>query len=341
MQKKLIITGGGTAGHVIPCIAVAQRLEGWEIHYIGRHEGIERELAEKHGITYHGIDCPRFLRNKPWTLLSVPFKLRAAKKQAKRLLDEIKADVIFSKGGYVSLPVVLAAGKIPVVLHESDRSFGLANKLVLRKCKAVCSSFPMGRLTVTHTGSPLLKSVYEASADAARRLCAFDGSKPVLLVMGGSLGAKAINEAVMTDMDALTARFDVVHISGRGYGYKPKKGYYPVEFTDRVHSFMRLADYAVTRGGGGALFELAALGVPSLIVPLPKGASRGDQIENAAYFEKKGYALTAAQSAIEKGGLISAVDRLCAEGGKIKAALAGGNFDGSVQIAKIILNAAK
>ena len=341
MQKKLIITGGGTAGHVIPCIAVAERLPGWEIHYIGRREGIERELAEKYDILYHGIDCPRFVRNKPWTIFGVPFKLLAAKKQAKKLLEEIKPNVIFSKGGYVSLPVTLAAKNIPVVLHESDMSFGLANRLVLKKCHTVCSSFRMNRPNVICTGSPLKKSVYEGSRSEALSLCGFSGSKPVLLITGGSLGAKPLNDALDKSLDGLIPRFDIIHITGRGKKRTERKGYYPVEFTDRIHSFMAIADYAVSRGGGNTIFELAALGVPTVIVPLPKGASRGDQIENAEYFASKNYAVYIPQDKLEKDGMSAAINTLIKQKQKIQKALAGGSFDGSEEIAKIIRNAAK
>lgn len=341
MRKKIILTGGGTAGHVMPCLAIAEKLEGWDIHYIGRREGIERELAESRGITYHGIDCPRFVRNRPWTLFAVPFKLNKAKKDARRLITEIRPDVIFSKGGYVSLPVALAAGNVPVVLHESDRSFGLANKLAFKKCRTVCSSFPMEKEGVICTGSPLSGAIYNGNAETAKRQCGFNGDKPVLLVTGGSLGAKALNQAVEKDFAELTKRYDVIHITGKGYDYKPQKGYYPIPFTDRIHSFMKLADFAVTRGGGNTIFELAALGVPSVIVPLPKGASRGDQIENAEYFESKGYAIHADQSAVLDGGLMPQLKRLEEERIQIKRALANGEFDGSDKIAKIIRNAAK
>lgn len=341
MSKKLILTGGGTAGHVIPCLAVAERLDGWEIHYIGRREGIERELAEKRGIIYHGIDCPRFVRNKPWTLAAIPFKLQAAKKQAKKLLDEIKPDAIFSKGGYVSLPVVKAAGNIPVILHESDRSFGLANKMALSKCFAVCSSFPMKRKGVICTGSPLALSVYSGNAETARRQCGFTGSKPVLLITGGSLGAKALNDAVVRGMDVLLKKYDIIHITGKAFEGTARKGYYPVQFTDRIHSFMKLADLCITRGGGNTIFELGALGVPSVIVPLPKGASRGDQVENAEYFAEKGYAVYTPQKDIESDGFMPALKSLEAQKTDIIKNLKTGQFDGADKIAKIIRNAAK
>lgn len=340
MVEKIVLTGGGTAGHVIPCIAVAERLKDWEIHYIGRKSGIEKEYAQKCGYVYHGIDCPRFVRGNPLTLFTAVARLPFAVRQAKIILEAISPSVIFSKGGYVSLPVTLAAKKIPIVLHESDRSFGLANRLV-RKKAIVCSSFPINYENVTHTGSPLPSEIYSGSRAEARRICGFTDGKPVLLVTGGSLGAQALNDAVKHALPILLKRYNVIHLTGKGKNCSPQKGYCPIEFTDKMYSLMALADAAVSRGGSNTIFELVALRVPTLIVPLPKGASRGDQIENAEYFAGKGWAITASQEKIERDGLMPYIDKLTATASDIKKACTTAKADGSDAIVKIIRNSIK
>lgn len=341
-MKKIILTGGGTAGHVTPILALLPELKRRfsEIHYIGRKDGIERELTENEGVIYHGIDCPRFTRGKFFVNLAVPFKLISAVRKARSLIKDIAPDVIFSKGGYVALPVALGAKKVPVVLHESDTSLGLANKLSARKAGVICSSFPLPKYhgkEVVHTGSPLRSRLYSGSRNAALAKCGFDGRRKVLLVTGGSLGAVAINNAVDANIEELTKRYDVIHLRGRGNGAEKRKGYYPIEFTREIYDLFAAADFAITRGGGNSVFELGALNVPMLIVPLPKGASRGDQIRNAEYFEKNGLALSLSQDNLGSE-LISSLETLEKKSPELIGNMRRYSFDGTREIIKVIEN---
>ncbi|MBQ7227907.1 MAG: UDP-N-acetylglucosamine--N-acetylmuramyl-(pentapeptide) pyrophosphoryl-undecaprenol N-acetylglucosamine transferase [Clostridia bacterium] len=296
-MQNVIITGGGTAGHITPLLALLPFLTTrFKVHYIGQNEGMEKELLKSENVVYHGLDCPKLTRGKIFANLLVPFKLFSAVRKAKKLIKEIKPIAIFSKGGFVSLPASLASGDVPLVLHESDTSLGLANRIALSHANALCSSFPIENRfkgEYYHTGSPLRSRIYSGNRGEGLKTCGFSGRKKVLLVMGGSLGAKAINDLVDDELNELTKRYDVIHIRGKGNGADRKNGYYPIEFTEKIYDLFACADLAVTRGGGNAIFELGAVGVPMLIIPLPKGASRGDQVENAKQFEKNGLALVA------------------------------------------------
>ena len=344
-MQKIIVSGGGTAGHITPILALLPFLKEkfGEIHFFGRREGMEKELTKGAGVIYHGLDCPRLERNKPWKILSLPCKLRKAVKTARKLLEEIKPSVVFSKGGYVSLPVSLACKDVPLVLHESDTSMGLANRIALRRARAVCSSFPLpnvGGKIITHTGSPIRREIYLGDRRRALEKCGFSGTRKILLVVGGSLGAVAINELVDEEIDELVKVYDVIHLRGKGNGAKRKKGYYPIEFTNEINDYFSACDLAVTRGGGNCLFELASLKKPMLILPLPKGASRGDQVCNAEFFAQKGWALTLSQNNA-KGKLLESVTRLENQSRDIVKALRNGQFDGTKMVFDIICKNAR
>lgn len=339
-MKKIILTGGGTAGHVTPLLALLPELKRrfGEIHFFGRSEGIERELTEGTDVIYHAVDCPRLTRGKLLANFTVPFKLAGAVRKAKKLIAEIEPNVIFSKGGYVALPAAIASGDVPLVLHESDTSLGLANKLSAKKADAVCSSFPLPPFKgkeITQTGSPLRRSIYTGDREAALRECGFGGRKKILLVMGGSLGAAAINKAVDANLGRLLQRYDVVHIRGRNDPAEKRSGYYPVGFTHEMPKWLAAADFALTRGGGNSLFELGALRIPMLVVPLPKGASRGDQVKNAEFFAKRGLALTLDQSELSER-LIPALAELEKSAPKLIAACSAFTFDGTKEIVNVI-----
>ncbi len=343
MRKRIALTGGGTAGHAVPLLALLPYLgRRYEVHYIGRKDGIERELAERTEVIYHGLDCPRFERGKLLANLAVPFALARAVKNAKRLLAEISPAVVLSKGGYVSLPAALACEDIPLVLHESDTSLGLANRLAAKRAAAIFSSFPLpdfrGR-KIVRTGSPLRKEIYSGSRERALAACGFSGRKKVLLVMGGSTGAKAINDAVDDMKEILTAKYDVIHFRGKQSEAERAPGYCPITFTPSPQDMYALADLAVTRGGGNTLFELGALGVPMLIVPLPKGASRGDQIKNAEFFSSHGLALTLDQADISR--LPERLVLLEEKSSSLAAAMQSFRFDGTEEIARKVIKLAE
>lgn len=339
-MKKIILTGGGTAGHVTPNLALLPFLAPhFEIHYIGSVGGMEKRLVEPYrNVIYHEIPCVKLVRSMTPKNLLIPFRLAKSVNAAKRLIAEIQPSVIFSKGGFVALPVCLAAGKVPVILHESDLTPGLANKIAARKCTEFLTAFDTGIKGAKCVGAPLRQEIYRGDKAKALRECGFPVQKPCLLVTGGSLGAKAVNEAVLAALDALTAKFNVVHLTGRGNLSGTKTpGYFEKEFAENMPDFFALADAVLSRGGANTLFELAALGLPSLIVPLPKGNSRGDQIDNARYFESHGAVRVLPQEELTPDSLVNAITEVYEHKTELAAACrALGRVDGTAAIAKIL-----
>ena len=235
-MKKIVLTGGGTAGHVTPNIAMIPRLKemGYEISYIGTHDGIEKKLIEEIGIPYYGISAGKLRRYFDVKNFTDPFRVNKGFGDAKKILKKIKPDVVFSKGGFVTVPVVLMAAhlKIPVVIHESDMTPGLANKLALPKATKICCNFPetkdrfSDRATVT--GTPIRQELFSGDAEKARKYCGFTDEKPVIMVMGGSTGAVHVNEAVRGALDGLLDKYNVIHLCGKGKtdeSLKDKSGY--------------------------------------------------------------------------------------------------------------------
>ena len=317
----IVLTGGGTAGHVTPNIALIKRLqqEGWEIDYIGSLNGIEKELISAiPGVTYHGVQTGKLRRYLDLKNLSDPFRVIKGCSQARKLIRALKPDVIFSKGGFVSVPVVAAHGKVPVVIHESDYTPGLANRIACRFADTVCVTFQdtMHKVKVrrvVHTGTPIRPELYEGSAERGRAFTGFDGQKPVLLIMGGSSGAQRLNELVREALPKLTAQFDIIHLCGRGKVDESvsAEGYRQYEYIkDELPDLFAMADVVLSRSGANAIFEFLALAKPALLVPLPLSASRGDQILNANYFVKRGYAEMLDQDGATADSLYEAVAKL-------------------------------
>jgi UDP-N-acetylglucosamine--N-acetylmuramyl-(pentapeptide) pyrophosphoryl-undecaprenol N-acetylglucosamine transferase len=355
-MKTIVLTGGGTAGHVTPNMALIPHLQrdGYAVHYIGAHEGIERNLIQPLvGVTYHGISTGKLRRYFSLKNFSDPWRVLAGIGQTSALLKRIRPDVVFSKGGFVGVPVTYAAKlrRIPVVLHESDYSVGLANRLSLRHAKTVCVSFEP---TLAHinakrgvwTGSPIRSELLRGSAARAQALCAFaDAQKPWILFMGGSLGSAAINAAVKGALDALCEKYNVVHLRGRG-NLDPALAHPSYRQYEFVHGEM--ADlYAagalvVCRSGANTLFELLALRKPALFIPLPRAQSRGDQILNARYFEDLGYAHVLMQEELDAQHLAHAVAKALVHAPAMAAAMATSPVvDGTAAVLKEIYAAAK
>lgn len=297
IMKKILFTGGGSAGHVVPNLAIIHDLQkkgGYNIVYLGSG-GIEQRLIKGENIPFYTISCPKLKRSFTLKNLAIPFSLLRAIRAARKILREENPDLVFSKGGYVSLPVCLAAAKekIPVITHESDLSAGLATKLVAKKCRLVLTSFPEtaekfknGRFT----GSPLRAELFRGNdtAETGQRFSCLRGN-PVILAFGGGSGAAAINAAVYENLSALLKRYDVLHIVGKNnVNTAPNRaGYAAFEYIEDMGAAYACADLVIARAGSNTLFELAALKLPALIVPLCRG-SRGDQEENAAYFQNRG-----------------------------------------------------
>ena len=303
-EKKIVLTGGGTAGHVTPNIALLPSLReaGYEIQYIGSLSGIEKKLMEDRGIPYFGIETGKLRRYFDPKNFSDPFRVLRGYNEARKFLKEYKPDVLFSKGGYVSVPVVRAAASlhIPCIIHESDMTPGLANKICIPAAKKVCCNFPetLEKLPpdkAVLTGTPIRDELLHGSRSKGLEICGFDGAKPVLLVIGGSLGASSVNQTIRDNLDALLAHFDIIHICGKDKVDNLKltiPGYKQFEFVkEELCHLFAAADIVVSRAGANAICELLALHKPAILVPLPATSSRGDQILNAASFEKQGYSM--------------------------------------------------
>ena len=320
-NKRIIFTGGGTAGHVTPNIALIEPLlrEGWEVHYIGSEGGMERGLiAALSGVTYHGISTGKLRRYFSWQNFIDPFRVIKGYFQARKLIREIRPSVIFSKGGFVSVPVVLGAGKVPVVAHESDYSPGLSNRIAARFTDKVCLSFEDTLQHVSKgkgifTGTPIRPALYDGDRERALAFTGLSGEKPVLLVMGGSLGAQKLNEVVRAALPQLCARYDIVHLCGKGKNDCDcvACGYQQYEYIDKeLPDLFALSDVVLSRAGANSVFELLALNKPSVLVPLTSASSRGDQLLNANYMEKKGYAKVVDQNTATTDSLVAAIDEV-------------------------------
>lgn len=320
-NKRIIFTGGGTAGHVTPNIALIEPLlrEGWDVHYIGSENGMERGLiAALSGVTYHGISTGKLRRYFSWQNFIDPFRVIKGYFQARKLIREIQPSVIFSKGGFVSVPVVLGAGKVPVVAHESDYSPGLSNRIATRFTDKVCLSFEDTLQHVSKgkgifTGTPIRPALYDGDRERALAFTGLTGEKPVLLVMGGSLGAQKLNELVRAALPLLCERYDIIHLCGKGKNDCDcvACGYHQYEYIDKeLPDLFALSDVVLSRAGANSVFELLALNKPSVLVPLTSASSRGDQLLNANYMEKKGYAKVVDQNTATTDSLVAAIDEV-------------------------------
>lgn len=302
--KKIVLTGGGTAGHVMPHIALLDEMQmkGWKLHYIGSYRGIERELITERSIRYSAISTGKLRRYFSWQNFLDVFKVLIGTLQAFFLLLRIRPNAVFSKGGFVSVPVAVAAWflRIPVVTHESDRSPGLANRIILRFAKSIGYSFPdTARYIPTGKGyqckAPVRKSILKGDAILGLKHCQFDLGidKPVVLVMGGSLGATRLNELVFTCLDELKKHVRVIHITGKGkqaQGFQSDKDYAAFEYVGaELANLFACSRFVIARAGANSLFEFQLLQLPMILLPLEIG-SRGDQLENARYFESLGIA---------------------------------------------------
>ena len=337
-MKKIVFTGGGTAGHVSPNIALIQKLkslyspEELEVSYIGGKNGIEKEMLRPESVAYYGISCGKLRRYRSLKNLTDPFRVLAGFFQSLRLLRRIKPDLLFSKGGFVAVPPVLAAffGRIPVIIHESDYSPGLATKISARVASRICltfedtlSRFPAAK--AVWTGTPIRRRLQTGSTAAGYALTGLTAQKPVVLVMGGSQGSRAINQALLEALPELTKDLQIVHLAGKGNAAAMPQniqGYVCYDFlADELADVLAITDYVISRAGSNSIFEFLSLKKPMLLIPLPLSASRGDQILNAEYFQKKGYALTLPQEELNTERLLSAIRELQARRADFAAAM--------------------
>lgn len=305
-MKRIVFTGGGTAGHVTPNIALFPRLKemGYDIHYIGSYEGIEKKLIEDFHIPYYGIATGKLRRYFDPKNFSDPFRVLKGYVEAKKTLKTLKPDIVFSKGGFVSVPVVRAAAslKIPCIIHESDMTPGLANNLCIPVATKVCCNFPetlqnLPAEKAILTGSPIREELLHGSKEKGLEMCKFNTGKPVIMVIGGSLGAAGVNKLVREALPQLLEDFQIVHICGKekiDNLLLNKEGYKQFEYVkEDLKDLFAMADIVISRAGANAICELLALRKPSLLIPLPASSSRGDQILNAKSFESQGFAMVA------------------------------------------------
>jgi UDP-N-acetylglucosamine--N-acetylmuramyl-(pentapeptide) pyrophosphoryl-undecaprenol N-acetylglucosamine transferase len=323
-MKKIVMTGGGTAGHVTPNIALlpALRERNYEISYIGSYDGIEKRLIEAQGIPYYGISSGKLRRYFDFKNFSDPFKVLKGIGQSIRLMKKLKPDVVFSKGGFVSVPVIIAAHHcgIPSIIHESDLTPGLANKIAIPKATKVCCNFPetmqyVPEKKAVFTGSPIRRELLSGDPAKAFTLCRFsDHDKKTIMIIGGSSGSRALNTAVRDLLPELVKNYNILHLCGKGnldITRNDTAGYAQFEYAnEELADLFALSELVISRAGANALCELLALRKPNILIPLPAAASRGDQILNASSFHAQGFSYVLDESDLTNTTLLAAIEHV-------------------------------
>lgn len=322
-KKTIVFTGGGSAGHVTPNIAIIDEINShdWNIHYIGSKNGIEKELIENLSISYFAISSGKLRRYVDVENIKDIFRVLKGCLDARKVLRKIRPDIVFSKGGFVSVPVVIAAKSLGITtfIHESDMTPGLANKIAQRFATKIFTSFEEAKQhfpadKTIAIGPPIRKEILAGSPKKARTYLQFNDSLPILTIMGGSLGAKKLNEAVRNSLPELTRRYQIVHLCGKGNvdeNYQQIEGYCQFDYVNKeLADILSATTTVITRGGSNAIFEFLALRIPMIIVPLSKKQSRGDQILNAKAFEEKGYSLTLEEENLTSKSLLQHLDNI-------------------------------
>ena len=319
-MKKIILTGGGTAGHVTPNIALLPGLReaDFDITYIGSYNGIEKQLLKEQKIPYYGISSGKLRRYFDIKNFSDPLKVIKGFGQSIRLMRKLKPDIVFSKGGFVSVPVILAAKfcHVPSIIHESDLTPGLANKLAIPNAAKVCCNFPetlkyLPEENAVLTGSPIRSELLTGNKENARRLCGFTKEQPVLFIVGGSSGSKFINDTIRGLLPELLKTYQVIHMCGKGNieaALDRTAGYKQFEYIGKeLNDIFALADLVISRAGANSICELLALHKPNILIPLSANASRGDQILNAQSFEKQGFSVVIEEEIITPDKLLNII----------------------------------
>lgn len=349
-MKKIILTGGGTAGHIVPNLALLPELKKHfdKIYYLGSKNSMEEQMLKNYSyIEFIEIPTTKLIRKLTLKNLLIPFKLIKSIKKTKKIIKNIAPDVIFCKGGFVSVPVAIAGKqlKIPVVSHESDLTMGLANKIILRFANTICTSFEdtaKNSKKCICTGSPIREEIFKGNKNNVLNKFHYSPQKPTVLFFGGSLGSKNINNLVVSSLDKLLEKYNILHISGKNNKTNIKKdGYYNVDFANNIQDFFASANIVVCRGGANSLFELLALNKPMLIIPLSKAQSRGDQIENAEYFKNKGYAEVLLEENANTQTLLENLEQIYKNSKKIRANMQSTHSSPNSKIVDVINSVAK
>lgn len=332
--RCVVVTGGGTAGHTVPTMPVIEHLVagGCTVHFVGSTTGLEERLVAPLGVAYHGVSTGKLRRYFSLANFTDLVRIPLGVFQAWRLLGRIRPQVVFSKGGFVSFAASVAGWlrRVPVVAHESDLTPGLATRLTAPLVTALCVNFDETRAGVQRTvptGTPIREALLRGDAGHGRALLGIDGDRPVMLVVGGSLGAVALNAVVREGLDELLARYTVVHVCGPGRvdeALRGRAGYIQREYIDDGWGdAIAASDFVVSRAGANALHEWLALGKPHLLVPLPRSVSRGDQVENAEYARRRGLSLVVAQEELTPAALLEGAARLAGSLPQWRRKLAG------------------
>lgn len=354
-MKRIVLTGGGTAGHVTPNIALLPELkkQGYDVHYIGSYEGIERKLIEEFDIPYYGISSGKLRRYFDPKNFSDPFKVIKGYKEASSLIKKLQPNVVFSKGGFVAVPVVLAAKKrkVPIIIHESDMTPGLANKICIPSATKICANFPETLKTLPEgkavlTGSPIRRELFSGNKLAGLEFCGFTAKKPVLLIIGGSLGSQVVNDAVRAILPTLLKNYQIIHLCGKGKldeTLNQTEGYAQFEYIKKeLSDLLDAADVIISRAGANAICEILALRKPNILIPLSAAASRGDQILNAASFEKQGFSYVIKEEDLSKDTLMKAITEVFENKRKYIDRMAHSTLNNSIDtIVKLINEVAK
>ncbi len=343
-MKVIVMTGGGSSGHVTPNIALIPKLKQleYEIHYVGSKNGIEKKLIEKIGIHYHAINTGKLRRYWDFKNFTDMFRVIDGFREAIFVLTKLKPDIVFSKGGFVSCPVVWAARlkRIPVVIHESDMTPGLTNKLSMPFAKKVCYTFPESGVHIPKdkgilTGIPIREEILQGNKKIGRKICGFTETKLVLMVIGGSQGSENINNIVRQSLTGLLKEFQVCHICGSGNKsdeYEGIQGYQQFEYIneEQPHIFA-MADIVVSRAGATTLFEILALRKPNLLIPLSRNASRGDQILNAQSFKNQGFSGLLFEEQLTKDSFANSIMEVYCNKDKYISTMDAGNNNNAIK----------
>ena len=301
-MKKIALTGGGTAGHITPNLALIPELKkrGYDVIYIGGKNNMECDACKIAGIAFFGITSDKLRRYFDLKNFIMPFNVIRGIIESYKILKAEKVNIIFSKGGYVSVPVIIAGSMlhIPIISHEADFTPGLANRIATPLSKVICCNFKetakMLKGKGVWTGLPIRKSLLNGNAIEGKKWLGFDDDKPIIFITGGSLGAKYINELIRKNLDRLLINYNIAHQCGKGKVDKSieKNGYKQFDvIINELPNVMAAADFVISRAGANIIFELLALNKPNILIPLSKRASRGDQEENAKSFESNNFSI--------------------------------------------------
>lgn len=324
MNLKIILTGGGTAGHVVPNLALIEdlKLMGWQVEYIGSKDGIEKGLVQDSHVPFYPVHSGKLRRYFSWKNFTDLFRIFWGIVQSYRLLNQLKPDIVFSKGGFVAFPVVVGAwlNRIPVVAHESDMTPGLANRLSFPFVDKICVNFATAQKyfkqqeRVIVTGTPIRQALLKGNKEKGLAYCGFNSEKPCLLIIGGSQGASALNTCIRQSLPILCQKFQVIHLCGKGKidtEYLNRKDYCQFEYVkEELADLFAASDIVISRAGANTLCEILALTKRHILIPLPQQVSRGDQVHNARYFQQQGISIVIEEETLSPKTLLSALSEV-------------------------------